>query len=122
MTILRKVSIQVRRCVGLEIEDGERVPEWEALTLSGSVQPITSAIAWLPEGERSRASWSVWSHFEFFAARRTSEGALKGDLVLIGGRWCEVIGCKDWTASGTQPHYQAVAAVPDDLIVDPLGD
>jgi hypothetical protein len=103
--------LAVERPVAIVWTDGQPVEGGGAstFTIEAAIQPLTAREReLLPEGNRQRASFSLWTLTEL----RTHNVAAQtpADVVLINGRRLEVIGVEDWAAAHPEglPHFKCI--------------
>lgn len=75
------------------------------LTVEGSLQPMTGReLLLLPEGERTRARWKLYTETELRTADETT--TTEADRVSWNGRSLVVVRVQDYSHVGLLPHYR----------------
>lgn len=82
-------------------------PSVSVLKMRLSVQPLLAREAQvLPEGERDRESYKVFSDRELKSSRQYS--VQEADMIVIKGEKYRVRSCERWNESFDLPYYMAI--------------
>lgn len=104
--------IDLYRCTGAPIVDGETVPTWELLSIVASPQPAGRAFDWLPEGERQRVRWTLYTQEALTLGREVDGEMLLADRVVINGEVGEILSVQDWAyQTGGLQHFVSAVGI-----------